>query len=152
MSETWIVAANRTDARILSHRRGGKIEELETFICTEARQPGRARVSDAPGRSHDRKGPARHAMEPHTDVAEQLARGFARQIAERVEKGRNENAWDELVLVSGDRFLGFLREALSSHCREKVVAEVHKNIVTEDVATIVAAMPETLQRRLKSGL
>jgi protein required for attachment to host cells len=150
MNTVWIVAANRTDARIFESRRGENIEELATFICSEARQPDRASLTDAPGRSHDRLGTARHSMEPHTGLADQLAQRFARQIAGRVERGRTDNAWDELVLVAGPEFLGHLREALGSHCMQHVIAECHKNIVTEDIPAIVAALPEQLQHRLQS--
>ena len=149
MYDLLIVVANRTDARVFAHRPGGALTELEALVCKEARQPDRAGLTDAPGRSHDRMGPARHSMEPHTDLADQLAQRFAQRIAERVEQGRISNEWSELVLVAGPEFLGFLREALSEQCRRKVIAESHKNIVTRDVDTIVAALPENLQRRLQ---
>jgi len=150
MNAIWIVVANRTDARIFARREDGALTEQETLICTEARQPDRAGLTDAPGRSHDRLGPGRHSIEPHTELADQLARRFAQQIAERVEQGRTAHAWDDLVLVAGPEFLGFLREELGEQCRRKVVAECHKNIVTRDIETILAALPEELQRRLRS--
>ena len=150
MNAIWIVVANRTDARFLVQGEDGALTEQDALVCTEARQPDRAGLTDAPGRSHDRMGPGRHSIEPHTELSDQLARRFAQQIAERVEQGRTTNAWGELVLVAGPEFLGFLREALGDQCRRKVSAECHKNIVTQDVETILAALPEDLQRRLQS--
>ncbi len=151
MNAIWIVVANRTDARIFAQRADGGLTEQQALVCTEARQPDRAGLTDAPGRSHDRMGPGRHSMEPHTELADQLAQRFAREIAEQVEQGRTANAWGELVLVAGPEFLGFLREGLGEQCRRRVVAECHKNIVTQDIETILAALPEELQRRLRAG-
>jgi protein required for attachment to host cells len=150
MDDIWIVVANRTDARILTHRKGHPVIELETLVCPEARQPDRSMLTDAPGRSHDRKGPARHAMEPPTNVNDQISRQFARRIAERLERGRNEHAWQNLVLVAGPKFLGLLREELGSHCMQLVLAETHKNIVKHSVEEIVAALPYEVQNRVKN--
>jgi protein required for attachment to host cells len=149
MDDTWIVVANQAAARVFAHRRGHELVERETLLCPQGRQPERAVLTDAPGRSHDRRGPARHAMEPHTIVGEQLATRFAHRIADYVGAGRKANAFDQLVLVAAPEFLGLLREELDAHCLERVAAECHKNIVDRDVDEIVGALPETVQHSLR---
>ena len=150
MDDHWIVVANRLTARIFAHRAGQGLVERETLLCPEARRPERAALTGAPGRSHDRKGPARHAMEPRTHVEEQVAHQFAQQIAVDLEAGRTGEAYRNLVLVAGPDFLGELRSALSSQCRARVVAECKKNIVHEDIPGIVKVLPYDLQQSMRT--
>ena len=150
MDDHWIVVANRSTARILAHRSGHGIVERETLLCPEARRPERDALTGAPGRSHDRMGPARHAMEPRTHVQEQAAHQFAQRIAVDLEAGRNGRGYRNLVLVAGPDFLGELRSALSSQCRDSVVAECAKNIVHEDIPGILKVLPYDLQQAMRT--
>ncbi len=151
MDELWIVVANQTHARVFAYRGGEAVRELDTLSCPEARRPEREELTAAPGRSHDRMGPGRHAMEPHTTMSEQLARGFAHRIAEHVEESRKANAFRELVLVAAPGFLGLLRNELGQQSLKLVVAECHKNLVKHDLEEILAALPDPVGRWVRVG-
>jgi len=149
MDDYWIIVANRSTARIFAHRAGHGTVERETLLCPGARQPEREMLTGAPGRSHDRMGAARHAMEPRTHVEEQVTHRFAQQVADDLEAGRNGQAYRNLVLVAGPEFLGELRSALSTQCRDRVVAECLKNIVHEDIPDILQVLPYDLQQSMR---
>jgi protein required for attachment to host cells len=148
MDDHWIVVANRNTARVFAHRAGHGVVERETFLCPEARRPERDALTGAPGRTHDRMGAARHAMEPRTHVEEQVTHQFAQRVAADLEAGRTGRAYRDLVLVAGPDFLGELRSALSSQCRDRVVAECAKNIVHEDIPGILKVLPFDLRQSI----
>ncbi len=66
---------------------------------------------------------------------------FARQIAAELSSAKRDNAFDRLVLVAGPTFIGLLRSALSEPVRATLVAEVRKDLVAADEATLCAALP-----------
>ncbi len=151
MEKIWLVVANHTEARILGRNRNGRLVDLETFSFPQAQLPERDILTDSPGRNHDSSGLAHHAMEPHTDIRQQQAQQFSRQLAERMEEGRNANIYDKLVLIAPPDFLGALRNALSKSCRKQVMEECPKNIVGKDTATIIESLSFPLQMALKSS-
>jgi protein required for attachment to host cells len=152
MDDFWIVVANRSIARIFARRRDRSIDELESLVCPEARNKDQSMISDAPGRSHDRKGPARHSMEPHTPVADQVAEGFAATVAEHLQSGLDSHSYRQLVLIADPDFLGHLRDALGHQCREQVAAEHPKNVAREGIDEIIEHLPEETQLLLRRPL
>lgn len=151
MEKLWLVVANCTDARILACDRSGRLADLEVFSCPQAHAPNRDFLTDSPGRSHDRFGPARHSLEPRVNVRRQLREQFARQIAARLERGRTGHEYCQLALIAPADMLGELRAALSEACRKQVVEECPKNIVNQEVETIVEALSFPLQMALKAA-
>jgi protein required for attachment to host cells len=63
---------------------------------------------------------------------------FATQIAHRLESGRKEDTFDELVLIAPPAFLGLLRRRLSKTLMERVSLEIDKNLVKQSAATVAA--------------
>jgi protein required for attachment to host cells len=86
-------------------------------------------------------GVSRHSVGgEHNAQRHQLER-FAKQVADEVERGRIEHAFDRLVLIAGPRMLGLLREALPEASRSAVVAEVAKDLVHGDAEAIRSHIP-----------
>lgn len=133
MDITWIVVADATRGRILAASgRSDPLTNVEQMIHGESRLRDTERISDRPGRAFDSFGGGRHAMETQTDPAEQDAIRFAAEIARRIEQGRTNGDFDNLVLVAPPRFLGHLRKSLSGGAAKCVKAEIHKEFTLLD--------------------
>jgi protein required for attachment to host cells len=97
--------------------------------------------SDRPGRTFDRVGPGRHAVDGERSAKRQQQVRFAKQMAERIETDRQERSFDRLVVIAGPRMLGLIREALPETSRAFVAAEVPKDLVHLDAQAIRRLIP-----------
>ena len=101
---------------------------MEDLVHGAARTQVRHLTSDRPGRSFDSHGRGRHAMEPETDAKRHEAEVFAKEVAERIERARMEDEFDELVLIAAPEFLGLLRKSLSPTTAGLVAKAVDKSV------------------------
>jgi protein required for attachment to host cells len=85
---------------------GDDLRVIETIDFPEGRLHDAERASQS-GEPSDRGG-----SEPRESQRSHTTSVFAGQLAERLHKGRNANAFQELVLIAAPRFLGALRHAL----------------------------------------
>lgn len=155
MNPTWLVNANHSYAQIFSFsgvKANGGAKEVASLYCPEARQHDGDLVSDDAGRSFDSGGQGRHALEPSTDQKRQIAKKFAKDIAQQLEQGRQQKAFEDLVLIAPPDFLGDLRSALSSPCKQTVVHECKKNLIHQDLAHVVSHVPFPLNKHMEQAL
>lgn len=124
----WIVVADRGRARIFetSWPLGAQLAEIETLVHPEGHARVQEVVTDAPGRFAESAG-GPHYGEPRTDHRHRTATEFAGVVAERLEKGRNGNAYGYLVIVAPALFLGTLRQSFSSPLAKLVCSEIIKD-------------------------
>jgi protein required for attachment to host cells len=66
---------------------------------------------------------------------------FARQVAAELDAARRRDGFDRIVLMAGPAFIGLLRSALSERVRATLVAEVRKDLITEDLGGVRALVP-----------
>jgi protein required for attachment to host cells len=138
--KTWVVVADRSRARIFSiEKPRGALTEIEDLVHPEARAHDRDLTSDRPGRSSDN-----HVLGTAHAARDQQAHEFAREIASRLESGRNGAQFERLVLVAGPDVLGFLRKSMSSQVAKLVVREVEKNLTQQRADDIRSLLPEYL--------
>lgn len=150
MSETWIVVADSSRARILtpSGEQPKPLDEIVHFVgragytgpekfssphlievadlvYPSARLQPHEVEADRPGRV---KGPG--ANEPydsrHTDFNHKTAEEFAREIIEYLTHARQDQRFDELVLVAPPLLLGVLRKQLPKSLHSLVTREIAK--------------------------
>ena len=100
-------------------------------------------VSDRPGRIHASMGGARSSMDLEDAPRKQEAVRFARRIARRLDAARRKGEFDELIVVAGPPFLGVMRGELSRPTRERVVHEIHKDLVHGPVEQLRRHLPES---------
>lgn len=137
MNTTWIVVAESARARVFSRAgKRGTLREIADLSHPESRLHDTELSSDVPGRSFDSHGQGRHGMEQSTDPQDREAQAFAGEIARHVDHGRREGSFEALVLVAPPKFLGLLRSELNKLTRDRVVAEINKNLVEADQKTI----------------
>lgn len=134
MAGTWIVVAHRAGARIFeNHGRGSGLTLFEQLDNEEGRLKNSELDSDRQGSSGHSSNPGRNALTREESAQERAASDFARELAERLRRGRNDNAFQDIVLVAEPGFLGMLRETLDDPTSATVRAEVAKNLGKLDV-------------------
>jgi protein required for attachment to host cells len=100
-------------------------------------------MSDRPGRSYESVGGQRHAIARENDPRRREALRFAKRISRRLDEARRKGEFDELVVVAGPPFLGMMRGELSRPTRQRVVHEIHKDLVHSPVESLQGHMPES---------
>ena len=132
MTITWALVADRSEARILENRGPGKgLTVVEDIHHPEGNLQDKDVKSDKPGRSFDKGGMGRHAMEPHELPHEHIAHVFAKFLAEKLRHARVEHRFERLVLAAEPTFLGRLRAELDEPTRKLVSGEVPKHLLGE---------------------
>ena len=100
-------------------------------------------VSDRPGRGHASVSGARYSMDLEGDPRKREAIRFAKRISRRLDEARRKGEFDELIVVAGPRFLGLMRGELSRPTRQRVVHEIHKDLVHSPVEQLRRHLPES---------
>lgn len=137
---TWIVIANRTGARVVE-RNTSPMELLlvKEFENSRGRRQDSELNSDAPGLSFSSAGSGGgHPMTSEESAHDHVARAFAQELGQELERERVAHRFTRLVLVAEPRFLGFLREALPLH-----TATLVDQTITKDLAML--ELPELAQ-------
>jgi protein required for attachment to host cells len=129
MSTTWILVAERSSARLFAQRKVGGELVLEREIAhPDGRRENQDLVSDRRGRTHEAQQSVVSTFEPRHTPAENAADAFAASLAGTLNKGRNDHAYERLILVAEPRFLGLLRGALSHPTATTVTASLDKDL------------------------
>ncbi|HEX5079828.1 MAG TPA: host attachment protein [Geminicoccaceae bacterium] len=125
----WVLVADASRARLF------RVEQPQLALRAALDEeligsnlPSREIASDRPGRTFDRGGQGRHAMEPPTDPARYAQEVFARDIGRLLDEKRKSRLFERLVVVAPPQFLGDLRAAMPQHLRGAVGAEVAKDL------------------------
>jgi protein required for attachment to host cells len=130
MSEiTWILIADGSRARLFEHRRSERSFELVfDDDRPQLRDREAMRGSDRFGRVHESVGQKRHGMQPSTSNDQILRDEFARELAQQLQTGANEQRFGQLMLVAPPTMLGALRSHIGDPLRGLVVAELDKDL------------------------
>lgn len=145
MTTNWIVAAGSGRARIFeSSGRNGPLVEIEDLVAPHAGRREQDDRADAPGRSYDRFGGGRHAMQPATSTREADRKRFAGEIADALENARREKRFDRLYIVAEPALVGLLRRSLDKATRSLVAAEISRNLTAQSPDAIRAHLPDFL--------
>ena len=130
MSKTAILVAEGSRARLYAaDSPTAVLTELEDFIQPQGRMHEGDLVSDQPGSDGGVVGQGRHVLDNQTSATEAVHAAFAKQLAERLEKGRKRREFEQLVVMAPPAFLGLLRGELGPELSKMVVEEVAKNLV-----------------------
>ncbi len=128
---TWVVVADSNHAQIYLRKQLNS--PLKTVVSMEDRQSqGRDAASD----DDDAGGVFRavgHNGRGRADAAPPGRRNgraqFAREVVERVERGRTREEFEELILIAPPQLLGIMRESLTKPTLDRVSREIAKNLV-----------------------
>jgi protein required for attachment to host cells len=130
MKNTWVIVANQAEAQIYTSRRvPWEIKLLRTLKHEEGAAHARDLLADAPGRSHDRMGPARHMMEPSTGVKQESLRRFVKEMTDVLAAAYLKNRFEQLVIMAAPAVLGVIRKNLGNGLSRSVVKEISKDVI-----------------------
>lgn len=173
MSNTWIIVADRARARILTPKeekrkplseiidfvgRAGyagpekyppeKMNELEDFVHPEGQMKPRELKRDRDGNFHETgspRGVPRQTGDDQTDVEHQTAEQFAAEIVEYLETARMNGEFQRIGLVAAPKFLGVLRQKLTSPLKKMIAFEINKDYSKLKTEEIRKHLPENLE-------
>lgn len=129
MSRTMVVVADRVQARLfLKNEPRASLEPAGELDNPDGRKRNQEIDTDRPGQVSSATGGAPHALERHEPAHERAASNFAREIARHLEKARNENAFDAVILVAEPGFLGMLRGSLDPVTAKHVRSTVDRDL------------------------
>ncbi len=132
MTKTWILAAESSRAKLYSsNSKIAPFIEVATLVHPESRMHEGDLVSDRNGNDGGSYGQGPHVFDNKTSAHKHEHMIFAKQIAERLEQGRNRGEFESLVLVAPPAFLGLLREHLNKSLLAMVSRQIHKNLVQQ---------------------
>ena len=131
MCSALVVVAESSRARIFEMQNpNSPLTEVRDMVHPESRAHAQDLTSDLPGRTFDRRGQGRHAMEVPMDVKEQESILFAEQLADFINAECSDRKADRLYIAAAPHFLGLLRKKLGEEAKRHIVRQIDKNLVT----------------------
>lgn len=134
----WVVVADESAVTFYSRMsRRAPLLERATLHNQVAHQKTGDLISDRGGRSFDRHGQGRHTMakEKH-GPKRHAAELFAKNIAEHLNDAKRDGSCKEFTLIAAPRFLGVLRDALTTVGDLTPVLAIDKEMVGRDTVDI----------------
>ncbi len=142
----WILIADASRARLF---RDDHPSRPFTLIDSLEHPESRARVRDLMADANGRKpagmargggdavtaagsSSARPGAAPDTDAKTVEAQKFARTLAQRLERGLHEHAYDRLVVAAPPHFLGLLRQSLSHGVKRHLEVFLNKDLTQHE--------------------
>ena len=130
MSKIFILVAEGSRAKLYAAvSAAAALTELKDFVHPEGRMHEGDLVSDKPGSDGGAAGGGRHVIDNRTSATQAAHADFAKALVERLEKGRVELEFDQLIIMASPAFLGLVRGGMSPALIGMVVEEVYKNLV-----------------------
>jgi protein required for attachment to host cells len=141
MDTVWVLVAGSSEAKIYAAAAPGEaLKQVAHFEHAGSRKHARDITSDLPGRITGSDG-SHHAMEARTDIKQEQAIEFSREIDHYLQAGLNTHQFGKLIIVAAPAFLGQLRAHLDSQVAKSVVYELDKNLLHVDAAELRAHLP-----------
>lgn len=145
MSRDWIVVADKNRCRIFQQAgRNGPLEEIADLVAPATRLKNQDINTDRHGRAFDSGGQGRHAMGSSVEPVEQEAIRFAKEVATKLETGRQQNSYGRLYVIAEPRFLGYLRQSYSRPLKDTIEAEIDKDWTTQTADEIRGRLREAV--------
>lgn len=145
---TWVLIADGEKALFLRNSVDAISPTLDVVRKSENDNPSNFDQStDRPGRKKDAGVGQRSAME-ETDWHRLSKERFAHDLADLLYAYAHRGAFDRIVLVAAPHVLGDLRDHLHKEVREKVVAEVAKDLANHPLDKVEKMLKAELDPKL----
>ncbi len=137
----WILVANASRAKLFAtDERAERWELREEFQHEESRLPSRELM----GQFDNPNAGSLHAPSPEVenDGRQELEHDrFARELAQRLERGLNDHAYDRLVIAASPEFLGRLRKMISRRVHQRLMLDVRADYVNVPLQELPERIP-----------
>lgn len=141
---TWVLVADGEKALLLENVGDADFPNFEVRRKDEhANPPTHEQGADRPGRFNDGPTVSRSAV-ADTDWHRLEQERFAHDLADLLYRMAHKHRFDRLVVVAGPQILGDLRDAFHKEVRDRIVAEIPKNLGHEPV--------DKLEEHIKAAL
>ena len=140
-NETLVMAVDGTKLLLLRNDGDEVYPVLATLAHEEAENPpSREQGTDTPGRTHASMGDGRSSSYGETDWHEQSKQDFIRHAAGVLEQAAAARPGTGIVVIAPARALGELRKHYGRETRDRLLAEIGKDLVRHMTDDIVAAI------------
>lgn len=134
----WVVVMDGEKALFLRNEGDEKYVNLQVFREKVQELPTNREVGSArPGRLNDGIGGHRSAVQ-ETDWHQLAKEDFASEIAQSLARHAQQGRYDQLVLAAPPKTLGAIRKLLHKNVRDRLVAELDKDLTAHPVVEIEA--------------
>lgn len=144
--KTWIVVADGARAHVVRNDGPGTgLTAVPKGEMATENPPTRETGSDRPGRSYESVGGARHALAPRVDWHQHQKDVFARNVAKMLDEAASAGNFERLILVAPPHTLGELRQALKPQTRQRVIAEINKDLTSLPIPELADHLQSTIK-------
>lgn len=139
----WIVAANTNHCSIYTYQKNG-LDLVKEMDHPENKMANRDLVTDKPGRyqSGTNQGAYTSATEPDDVNVEK----FAREIATELDNAKNQNKYNELIVVMPAQMEGLVSKHLNKNVKELIALTLHKNMMHLNDNELLNYVKESMKR------
>jgi len=135
--DTFIFIGDGRKALFLRNHGDEKFPHLKVErVLTHPNPPTREQGSDRPGRAFKRAGTNRRAGMDVTDWHDLEEHRFARDVADAIERLVRGRGAKGLVVIAPARTLADLRQAFHADVKNKIIAEIDKDLTKHPVLEI----------------
>lgn len=138
-SETWLLVANSSSAKLFKVENKKSLVELKSFEHPESRLHNIDLVSDKPGRDFESSGFRRHALEQKTSPKQQEFHIFVKELADYLIASQGN--FDTLYLAANPTILGILRQTLHPNTLKLVKGETDKDLTNFKIHELPSHLP-----------
>lgn len=135
-TNTWIILANSSRAKIFRWVHHSKIEVIAVLDHPESRYLNQEFNSDAPGRTFDKGGITKHSYQPETEPKHEESEKFAKTLAHYLLKALEKGDYYRIYLLASPTFLGLLNRHLDKNVQDTIFAKIPKDITEFSSADI----------------
>jgi protein required for attachment to host cells len=129
MSETWILVAQRAQAKIYEHsKKKDELKLLHEVDHPEGRLQNKDIDADRPARNRSAGSGKFSVYAREQEAKEHVSEVFAKKLTEMLDKSQTQNKFANLILVAEPHFLGLLRQNLKPPVAAKVCQTVNKDV------------------------
>ena len=137
MKHQWILVANASLARLFRRDSGlDPLVPVDTITHEESRMRGSELGTDRPGHEATDNSPGGNRFEPRTDVRQKEHARFARELADRLDKGLAAHEFDSLAIFASNPFMGELKAHLSEAVEKKLKLAIDHDITSLGLSEI----------------
>lgn len=146
---TWVAVADGEKAVILRNFDIDQKPDLRVLSVREIDNPAdHEQSTDRPGRMNDgRAGGARKSAFEETDFHQLAKAQFAKDFAVRLNKAAHSGAFDRLVVIAPPPTLGELRAEYGPSLKDRLVAEIDKDLTKHPIKDIERQVAAALTAR-----
>lgn len=124
----WVTTATTNACSIYNYdKQHATLSLLKEIKHPELKLKNSDMTSDKPG--HYQAGDARGAYSPHTDAKHVEIDRFSKEIADELDKGRKDNSYKSLIIITPPHMNGLLFQHLNKHVKELIIHNIQKDLL-----------------------